>query len=517
MNQDEIIRRLSRGEGFGGVAPERIDTHISTIFLIGDDAYKLKHALVTSYLDYSTLADRHRLCVAEIDINRRTAPQLYLDVTPVRLTEDNRLIVGEGSGSPVEWLVHMRRFAQGNLFDDLAKDGRLTPALMIELADEIAAFHASAEIVEEADASWRIGGVIDQNARELKRWAADFTEPAETEHFEQSCRSMFDDVRNTIDRRGAQGFVRRCHGDLHLRNICLIDAKPTLFDAIEFSDNICNIDVLFDLAFLIMDLHHRGMGAEANVVFNRYLYRTGDIDDLAIFPLYQALRAGIRAHVSAMAAAGCQDPEDRAIQQQGANSYLRLGRRQLEKTAPQLVAIGGLSGSGKSTIARDIAPHTGPAPGALILSSDLTRKKLLGVEPLTRLTGAAYNSETDQAVYRELMEAAMRAFAAGYSVVLDATFIDPAQRQNLVDVARQVKTNLKGFWLEARAEAIRDRVRQRVNDPSDATLSVLENQLANDPGVIDWQRIDATQSRNAIASAIRRVIHDRTQREGGEK
>lgn len=518
MNQNDIIRRLSLGEGFDGIRPERIDTHISTVFLVGTNAYKLKHALTTSYLDYSTLADRHRLCVAELNINRRTAPQIYLDVIPVRRTQDDKLMLGDGPGRPIEWLVHMRRFAQENLFDNLAEAGRLTPALMIELADEIAAFHQSAEIVEDIDAARRIIQVVEQNARELEDKAVGIIEPSMIKLFEHFCRSAFDEARNVIDRRGAQGFVRHCHGDLHLRNICLMDGRPTLFDAIEFSDDISHIDVLFDLAFLVMDLEHRGLRAAANMVFNRYLYRTGEMDDLSIFPLYQALRAGIRAHVSAMAAASRKKSEDREKLWQDANSYLRLGLKQFERTSPQLIAIGGVSGSGKSTIAREIAPHLGPAPGALVLSSDLIRKTIRGVEPLTRLTDAAYGPETDQAVYGELMSLAMSGLQSGYTVVLDATFIDPAQRQNLNIIARQADVQFKGIWLEADAAALCDRLRQRIGDPSDATISVLERQLEKDVGKIDWHRIDATQTGDEIRDSIlRTVAANGTSPDGGEE
>ncbi len=506
MNQDDIIHRLSRGEGFGGVVPERIDTHISTIFLIGDDAYKLKRALVTSYLDYATLENRRRYCNAEIDINRRTAPQIYLDAVPVRLTADGEIVVGDGPGTPIEWLVHMRRFAPGCLFENLAEDGRLTPDLLIELADEIAAFHEAAEVIRDIGASWRISGVIDQIASELSDKAAEVIEPALTDLFEQSCRSGFNATRKVLDRRGATGFVRHCHGDLHLRNICLIDGKPTIFDAIEFSDDISRVDVLFDLAFLVMDLDHRGLRADANIVFNRYLYRTGDVDDLAIFPLYLALRAGIRAHVSAMAAGTQQNAEDRRRLQQDANSYLRLGLQQFETMSPQLIAIGGVSGSGKSTIAHDIAPQIGPAPGALVVSSDLMRKKLLGVEPLTRLTDTAYGPDIDQAVYDELMKIAVSVLKSGYSVVLDATFLDPAKRQKPHTIARQAGVPFNGFWLDATEAALQDRLRRRVGDPSDATISVLERQLEKDFGQLNWHRIDATEPRISIGAEIRNAI-----------
>lgn len=513
MEQNEIIRRLSRGEGFDIVAPdrrpERIDTHISTIFLIGDHAYKLKRALTTTYLDYATLEDRQRFCRTELEINRRTAPNIYLDVVPVRLAPDNRLVIGEGDGEPVEWLVHMRRFDQDGIFDRLAGAGRLTPGLLTELADAIATFHQDAKVVRGAGAAARISFVIDENTKELEEKGAGIVDLSLAETFERSCRTEFDRLSSLIERRGMQGYVRHCHGDLHLRNICLVDGKPTLFDAIEFSDRISHIDVLFDLAFLSMDLAHRGLIAEANLVFNRYLYRTGDIGDLSVFPLYQALRAGIRAHVSAMAAATRENTDEAGDLRQEADSYLRLGQQQFGSVSPKLVAIGGLSGTGKSTIARAIAPYLGRAPGALVLSSDLIRKRLLGVDPLTRLTDTAYTPEIDRAVYDELGDAALRIVAGGYTAVLDATFMASARREALETVARNAGVPLEGFWLEAGADALRERVSRRGGDPSDATVSVLEGQLARDIGEIGWRRIDAARPPGKIGAAIRRALESR--------
>jgi predicted kinase len=256
-----------------------------------------------------------------------------------------------------------------------------------------------------------------------------------------------------------------------------------------------------------MDLEHRGLRTAANIVFNRYLSRTGDVDDLSVFPLYLALPAGIRAHVSAMAAPTQKIAQDREKLQRDTQSYFHLGLHQLERSSPQLIAIGGLSGTGKSTVAREIAPHLGLAPGALVLGSDLIRKKLLGTEPLTRLTEAAYNSETDRVVYGELMKIAMKGLESGYSVVLDATFIDPIQRQKLKDIAQNAGIQLLGFWLEASAMTLRSRLQKRVDDPSDATNSVLERQLETDVGEIDWQRIDATQDCTAISAALLRAVN----------
>jgi aminoglycoside phosphotransferase family enzyme len=415
VKQDDVIRRLSTGEGLGGVSPERIDTHISTIFLVGDDVYKLKRALATSYLDYSSLEDRRRFCLAELDINRRTAPQIYLNIVPVRLTPGDDLIIGDGPGPPVEWLVHMRRFPQEALFDRLADDGGLTQAMMIGLADEIAAFHENAEISIGDSASQSIAAVIEENAAELMKYAGGPFDRAPVNAYIRSCRALYAKHKDRIDRRGSSGFVRHCHGDLHLRNICLFDGKPTLFDAIEFSDEISHIDVLFDLAFLLMDLEHRGLRSHANTVFNRYLYRTEDIDDLALLPLYLALRAGIRAHTSAMASAAAQDGENKEDLKGDAANYLRLGLRLLEPDVPSLTALGGLSGVGKSTLAQGIAPHRGRAPGALILSSDLIRKRLMGVEPLTKLSETAYVGDTNDLVYEKMMDCARRVLENGHS------------------------------------------------------------------------------------------------------
>jgi len=506
MKQDDIIRRLSRGDGFGGVPPERIDTHISTIFLIGDEAYKLKRAVRTSYLDYSGLEDRRRFCLAEIDINRRTAPPIYLNIVPVRLTAADDLIVGDGPGEPVEWLVHMRRFPQEALFDYLADNGRLTRAMMIDLADEIAAFHENAEIFKGGATNEPIAAVVEENAVELMRHAGGPFDRALVNTYSRLCRALYAEQEDRIRRRGAAGFVRHCHGDLHLRNICLIDGRPTLFDAIEFSDEISHIDLLFDLAFLLMDLEHRGLRSHANTLFNRYLYRTGDIGDLALLPLFLALRAGIRAHTTAMAAERTQDGKTRKDLERDAANYLRLGLGLLEPGAPSLIALGGLSGVGKSTLAQGIAPLLGRAPGALVLSSDLIRKRLMGVEPLTRLNETAYTHDTDELVYEKMMDFAGRALSNGHSVILDATFQNPARRRDAERVGREAGICFQGVWLEANSMRLYERIERRSNDPSDATLAVLAGQLGKDVGDITWHRIDADRPVGSVIQTIRGLI-----------
>lgn len=516
MNQDEIIRRLSLGEGFGNIPPERIDTHISTIFLIGHDAYKLKHAVATSYLDYSRLENRHRLCQAEFDINRRTAPQIYLGVVPVRMTSEGELILGDGPGEPVEWLVHMRRFPQEALFDHMAQEGSLTPEIMIALADEIAGFHKRAKTTGDDHASRRIAAVMDENDTELSKYASGAIDQRMADAFNQRCRAQFEKQLNRMDRRGEAGFVRHCHGDLHLRNICLIDGRPTLFDAIEFNDNISHIDVLFDLAFLLMDLEHRSLRRQANKLFNRYLYRTEDIGDLALLPLYLALRAGIRAHTTAMAAELANHETSKEQLRHDAAGYLQLGLRLTDTDTPSIMAVGGLSGVGKSTVASEIAPFIGRAPGALILSSDLIRKRLMGVEPLTRLGEAAYSKDTDEAVYGKMMEIAARALADGQSVILDATFQDATRRQEVESIGRMAGLRFDGIWLNASSKQLHERVDGRLNDPSDATSSVLARQLTNDVGEITWHQIDADRPVEIVIESVRGALPEIQRANKGE-
>jgi hypothetical protein len=285
--------------------------------------------------------------------------------------------------------------------------------------------------------------------------------------------------------------VRRCHGDLHLRNICLVDGKPTLFDPIEFSDELATIDVLYDLAFLLMDLHHRGHDELGNRVLNRYLDRTEDQGGLAALPLFLSLRAGIRAHVAAAAATRQSSAEKAAALAEESRAYLKLAIELLSPRAPSLVAIGGLSGTGKTSLAYALAPALGPVPGARILRSDVLRKRSFGVSPETRLPAAAYEPAMSERVYRMLSAEAAETLAGGYAVLADAVFLRPEERQAIGEVARSKGVAFTGLWLEAAPESLARRIEGREQDASDADVEVMRRQAALDPGPIGWRRIDA--------------------------
>jgi predicted kinase len=299
-----------------------------------------------------------------------------------------------------------------------------------------------------------------------------------------------------LDRRRAGGKVRRCHGDLHLRNICVLDGEPVLFDCIEFSDEFASVDVLYDLAFLLMDLEHQGHAASANLVLNRYLDLTHEDDGLAAMPLFLSLRAAIRAHVTATA--GAPPAESRA--------YLDRARAALTMPAARLIAIGGLSGTGKSTLAAALAPELGARPGARVLRSDVIRKRMFGLEPEARLPENAYNEEATARVYAALRDTAAAALAAGYCAIIDAVALRPEERQSFAAAAEKAGVPFTGIWLDAPVAALSTRVAARRGDASDATPEIVKRQSRVDPGRLDWTRIDAGGSPVETLAALRAAL-----------
>lgn len=492
VNQAETIAFLSHGASYGmpGATVEKRETHISVVFLIDGLAYKLKRAVAFSYLDFSTVELRRRNCEAELRLGRAMAPSLYHTVHAVKRCADGTLGL-DGAGEAVDWLVEMRRFDESALFDRMAADSRLTTALMRDLADEIAAFHAAAPPTPGCGTPNAVHAVIADIVANLKRtttFSADVVAA-----FANWLEAEFAARRSAIGRRNRQGRVRRCHGDLHLRNICLLDGRPTLFDPIEFSDAIASIDVLYDLAFLLMDLIHRDRRDLAALVFNRYLDVSGDIGGLGLMPLYLGMRAAIRAHVS-VAAGGAND---------AALGYFRLAQALSRPATPMLVAVGGVSGTGKTTLAQAIAPRLGRAPGARVLRSDVIRKRLCGVAPEQRLPPSAYDRATNARVYETLGQEAAVALRDGQAVIADAAFLRADERAAIAAVAGDAGVAFAGFWLEAPETVLAQRLSARHGDASDADVAVLRFQLGQDFGSIDWRRIDT--ARDGLGAALAAV------------
>jgi aminoglycoside phosphotransferase family enzyme/predicted kinase len=500
-DQTAITDFLASPSAHGGANVERIDTHASVVFLAGERAYKLKRAVQFDYLDFSTSERRHTLCDAEVRLNRRTAPTLYRGVVAITREDDGSYALA-GTGTPVDWLVEMNRFPQEALFDRLASAGRLDLELMLPLADAIAALHTSAE--QRADHGGKAGmsWVIEGNAAGFAEYGRACLEPSTSYRVtDDSCQEL-DRRAELLEHRRESGLVRQCHGDLHLRNIVLLDGRPTLFDGVEFNDEISCTDVLYDLAFLLMDLWRRRLPGHANVVWNRYLMETGDLGGVSLLPLFLSCRAAVRAKTSATAAQLQNDAQRRTDLHGLAQEYLAMAEELLHPPRPSLIAVGGLSGSGKSTLALGLAPSVGATPGAVVLRSDEIRKQLCAVPLLERLGPEGYSLKMSERVYATVAERAALTLRGGHSAIVDAVYARREDRHVIEGVAASASVPFAGLWLEAPESVLIARTAQRRNDPSDADANVIRMQSTQDTGEIGWCRIDASLSTASVLSSV---------------
>ncbi|MBS1132912.1 MAG: hypothetical protein H6R02_53 [Burkholderiaceae bacterium] len=489
---------------------ERIDTHVSTVLLAGDYAYKLRKPVNLGFLDFSTLEQRHRDCEEELRLNRRSAPELYLDVVPIIGTQSAPRIGVFGSAEPtIEVAVRMRRFDTRLTFDCLAERGELTPALIDRLAEAVAALHAG------ATAAPAEGGAPESVAR----WIGDnFTAMRDHVH-SPADRSRLDELadwtrreliakKDLLSQRAVHGRIRECHGDLHLGNVVLLDGAPTLFDAIEFNAELRCIDVISDIAFTFMDLADHGLDGLAWRFLSRYLEISGDYDGLALLRLYAVYRALVRAKVALIR---LRQPEVkhqvRLREHASFEHYLALAERLQRPASPALVAMTGLSGSGKSTVAQTLAAEL----GAVRLRSDVERKRLHGLEPADDSLGRIYSEDATRLTYDRLALLAATVLRVGVSVVVDAASLHRRERQRFIDVSLATNAHAAIVMCTAPLETLLERVRTRAQaatDPSEATEAVLERQIG-------WQEpLDAAEQTRAsvidtsgdIESVMRRAV-----------
>jgi aminoglycoside phosphotransferase family enzyme/predicted kinase len=495
-SQAEVIEFLADPRTHGGVGPvKRFETHGNLVFLAGGDAWKIKRAVHFAYMDFSSLASRAAACAREVERNFRLAPDIYLGCVPITRLSDGALALG-GSGEVVEWTVHMRRFEQSALLSNIAATRGIDAELAKKVADVVYESHRQAPRAAPISGAAAMRELITSVCRALgggRAFVAQEVSEICARFNEQICRTAA-----MLDARAREGAVRICHGDLHLANIVLWRNHPVLYDAIEFDDAIATIDVLYDLAFLLMDLEWHGQQTAANVVFNRYLWRSQDAGDLAALramPLFLGLRAAIRAMVTDDRAA--QEPlpaadDDRAR----ACVYLSAARRYLAASANRLIAIGGVSGTGKSTLAANLAARIAPPPGAVHLRSDLERKALFAAAETERLAPDTYTPAAADRVYVVLRSKARLVLGAGHSVIIDAVCATPAHRHALEAVAGAAGVAFSGLWLTADRATLAERLSARHGDASDATVSTLDRQLASDIGELSpgWTRLEANGS-----------------------
>jgi aminoglycoside phosphotransferase family enzyme/predicted kinase len=500
-DQSRAIALLGDPATHGGETPSRVDTHGAMVFLTRDRVYKLKRAVRYSFMDFSTAALRQAACEAEVRLNRRVAPEIYLGVAPILDTPDGLLLgkIDDPGAGRLDSVVVMRRF-EGTLAEGPIADGDL-----IGLAERIAAFHEAEPPIAGLPGAARVRAIQEGNIDDLSKEAA--CPPATLARLADRARPMLSAVSRRLEARADAGAVRHCHGDLHLGNVCRWRGEPVLFDRIEFNDEFARIDTLYDLAFLLMDLDGHGRRDGAARVLNRYLERRPEeVDGLDLLPLFQSMRAQVRAKV-AFAAASFDAPARAEARRLEALDYLERAIAYLDPARPTLLAVGGPSGSGKSTLAVRLAADIGAPPGAVVFRADAVRKRLFGAEDDTaRLPSDAYTKAASVATYGEMERLCGLALDRGRAVIADATFLNPDSRARVEALARDRGVPFDGVWLSLDQDAAAERVRARTGDISDATPSVVEGQFLEDWGDVRWTEIDGRLGietiRDRIASTL---------------
>ena len=461
-----------------------METHISAVFLGADTVWKLRKAVKLAFVDFTTLAERERTARRELELNAANAPGLYRDVVPVIRRSDGTLALGH-EGKVVDWVVRMARVPPGDFLDEVAARGALDAPLLDAMADAVVELHGRNPVLPR-DQNAALARVADGNALAARQAGLD---PTEIAGWRTGMQAQLDRHAETLRTRATTGFVRRCHGDLHLGNMCLWHGAPVAFDALEFDEALATTDTGYDLAFLLMDLDVRVGRAAANRVMNRYLARTGDWGLVPLLPLWLSMRAMVRAHVEA---ARGHPAESRR--------YLDHALASLAPTPACAVAIGGLPGSGKSTVARALAPGLGAAPGAVILRSDEIRKRQFGRTPEQKLGPKGYTATASEAVFAEIAEAARGIVAGGHSVIADATYMDPAHRTRLESALAGLP--FLGAWLDVPLPELERRVATRTGDASDADLAILRRTARAGASAGTWLSVNGTDTQEA-AAAIR--------------
>ena len=477
---DRLVEAMSRPDFYPHPTANSIQiiqTHISYIFLTGDYAYKLKKPFDLGFLDFSTFEKRRFYCQQELDLNQPIAPDIYLDV--LRVTQQDNTLELNGNGETVEYILKMRQFPQSALLSEMEKAGTLTESLLEDLGKKVARFHQHSktnDYIKGFGDPQKIEEAINNNYKQTEKYigiAQDETKFNETKAFTDR---VFQDNYDLLQQRQANDYIRECHGDLHLKNICYWQDKIQLFDRIEFNEPFRFVDVMYDVAFTVMDLEFRERADLGNIFLNNYLEYTGDWEGVQVLPLYLSRQAYVRGKVNSLMLDDTNvSAESKEKAKDQASQYYHLAWHYTQPQQGRFWMMSGLSGSGKSTVARDIAKQE----NAIHLRSDAVRKHLAGIDLEASGDETIYRPEMTEKTYERLLEIGVLLASQGWKVILDAKYDRQRLREAVIKEAETHNLPLEILHCYAPMEVLRDRVSQRTGDISDATPSLLAQQQAN--------------------------------------
>lgn len=513
-DQSAVIAALSKPEAYGFKASHNIfvkETNISDVFLTGEKAYKLKRGVKYPYVDYSTPEKRLIACRKELEICERFAPGLCFGVEDVVADRKGRIYLRSACPDPeaqtVDYVLVSHQFEENMLFDNMVERGDLDRFEMMDTAEKIYDLHRTAEVVTSRNAKEIIRGRISENNAMIRCFVPDVFDAEDVDDLETKQLEALEKHGDLLLKRQAEGKIRRCHGDLTLRNLAMWNGKVMPFNPIEFYDDLTQIDTMYDFAFLLVEMESKGQRRLASILFNHYMALSADWDGLPVLPLFLSCRAAVNAYVFAQRSAEIKEKHESALMANRAYEQLVIARRFLEYRKPVLVACGGLSGSGKSRIGRESAPFIGNPPGAVIVRDDVLRKNMLNENLEASLDTADYTRETEEKVFKDVCDKCRYVLEAGQSVIADALFHKPEQRRAIEALALEMKVEFKGLWVDAPLDVRIERVMKRKRNPSDVkTAEELKKQLDMDVGKITWNKIDTSGDRMATLTQVRSLL-----------
>ena len=516
-DQSALIAALSLPETYGLKASQKIivkETNICDVFLTGETAYKLKRGVKYPYVDYSTPEKRLRACQKELEICQRFAPGLCFGVEEVVCDKKGKMflrsVCPDKNAEVVDYLLSMHQFEESMLFENMIDRGDLDRFEMMDTAEKIFHLHQRAPIITTRNPVDIIKGRIYENNAMIRCFVPDIFDAEDVDMLENEQLEALKENTELLKKRQTEGKIRWCHGDLTLRNLAMWKGKVTPFNPIEFYDDLTQIDTLYDFAFLLVDMESKGQRRLASILFNHYMALSADWEGIPVLPLFLSCRAAVNAYVFAQRSSEIKDRHEASLMANRAYEQLIISKRFLDRPKPVLIACGGLSGSGKSRIARETAPFIGNPPGAVILRDDVLRKNFLKAGLDQYLDPSKYTPELEKKVFELLCEECAKLLKAGQSVVADALFQNEDQRKTIENLAQQMNVDFQGLWVDAPLEIRIKRVASRKRNPSDVKKpEELRQQLDVDVGKISWSKIDTSGDRMATLTKVRTLLADK--------